>query len=129
MSRTVTRRTGTVRSAAMQRGPTTRETLPWTADHGARLREARRRRGETQTDAAARFGVTQPSYSRWELGQSSPSVEQFDALAGFLGMTPDEFDRLLQGTIDPLDAVRAELAELQREVAELRARLGRTDDR
>lgn len=123
------RRAVPVRSAAMTSGPATRETLPWKAEHGIRLREARQRRGETQAEVAARFGVTQPSYSRWELGQTSPSGQHLDELSRFMGMEPDDFARLLQGTADPLDAVRAQLAELQREVAELRAQLGRTRDR
>ena len=83
---------------------------------------------EPQTEAAARVGITQPAYSRWELGQSSPSEQHLDALAGFFGMAPDDLDWLLQGNADPLEAVRAELAELQREVAELRARLGEPPD-
>lgn len=112
----------------MTRSTTTRSTLPWSDALAARLREARRRRDETQTEAAARFGITQPSYSRWELGQSSPSEQHLDALASFLGMAPDDLDRLLGREADgddPLEAVRAELAALQREVAELRAHLGR----
>ena len=42
-------------------------------DVGAALREARRRAGQSQAEAAARVGVTQSTISKWELGATVPS--------------------------------------------------------
>lgn len=58
---------------------------------GAVMRHMREQKGISQTDAASRLGVTQPSYSRLESGRAVLSVAQLSRACGFLGVSPSEF--------------------------------------
>lgn len=42
----------------------------WTPE---RIRELRKRRGLTQTEAATKFGVSRRSWAAWESGEQTPS--------------------------------------------------------
>ncbi len=90
---------------------------------GELLRRERTRRGERQVDAAARFGISQASYHRWESGENRPSDEQFATVGNFLGLHVDDVWKLVHHGEEPtsLDATRQEVAELKRDVADLRA--------
>jgi transcriptional regulator with XRE-family HTH domain len=52
----------------------------------AQIREARRRRGWSQQDLAARSGVGQSALSLLETGRREPLIHTLDALAGALGL-------------------------------------------
>jgi transcriptional regulator with XRE-family HTH domain len=55
------------------------------SDPGKLLREARRRRGVSQTRLAIRAGTTQSAISRLESGRVSPTVETLRELLHLLG--------------------------------------------
>lgn len=50
----------------------------------ARLREHRRCSGLSQQEAAARVGVTQGTWSRWESGKHAPKAEHLGPLSELL---------------------------------------------
>lgn len=54
-----------------------------------RLREARKQRGISQTEVAERLGVARQTVSRWECGESDPTLENLRGLADVYGMTVD----------------------------------------
>jgi transcriptional regulator with XRE-family HTH domain len=66
-----------------------RERLIWQA-WGKRLREARTRAALSQLALAAAIGVTQPTISKWELGDQCPDEAAKIALAETLDQTLDE---------------------------------------
>jgi transcriptional regulator with XRE-family HTH domain len=70
--------------------PTLRSTDPeplWREVLGRRLRELRRRRGETLTETAERAGISPQYLSEIERGLKDPSSEVLAAVAGALGAT------------------------------------------
>lgn len=92
-----------------------------TNELGRRLREERHRRNEPEADAAVFFGISQASYHRWESGQHEPKPARYNELARYLGMTVADVNALLRGeTTTTLDELRATVADLQRDVIELR---------
>lgn len=52
-----------------------------------RIRERRKAKGWTQDDAARRIGVSQPTWSTWEVGTSQPSGDNVKRLRDVLGLT------------------------------------------
>jgi transcriptional regulator with XRE-family HTH domain len=52
---------------------------------GSAVRVARRRAGVSQSELAARTGMSQPSIARLEKGQVSPTVITLDRIARALG--------------------------------------------
>ncbi|MEO1065356.1 MAG: helix-turn-helix transcriptional regulator [Actinomycetota bacterium] len=93
---------------------------------GELLRRERRRRGETQAQAAARFGIAQPSYHRWESGENRPDDEKFTQIGGYLGISAEEVLRVVHQTELPtsLEQVRDDVRALQRDVDDLKEALG-----
>lgn len=69
-------------------------------DPAAALREARRRAGLTQRQAAAAAGVTQPTLARVESGRRQPTVP---ALQRLLAGTGHRADLVLAALPDPHD--------------------------
>jgi len=59
----------------------------WREVLGQRLRELRRRRGETLTQTAERAGISPQYLSELERGLKDPSSEVLAAVAGALGAT------------------------------------------
>jgi ribosome-binding protein aMBF1 (putative translation factor) len=59
----------------------------WRVLVGDRLRDERRRRGETQADVAARAGISVQYLSELERGRKEPSSEVLAATAGALDLT------------------------------------------
>ncbi len=59
----------------------------WREVLGQRLRELRRRRGETLTETAERAGISPQYLSEVERGLKDPSSEVLAAVAGALGAT------------------------------------------
>lgn len=55
-----------------------------------RLRARREAAGLTQTDAAARVGVTLRTWQRWEAGETRGALGHLPAMAKALGTTPEE---------------------------------------
>jgi len=92
---------------------------------GEALRRERQRRSELQRDAASRFGVSQPSYHRWESGESVPADESRQAVAEYLGMTIQEVWELIYDTAPPisLESVQQDVAEIRRELADLKRKI------
>lgn len=97
---------------------------------GEALRRERQRRGELQRDAAERFGVSQPSYHRWEAGDSAPADESRHAIAEYLGITVQEVWELLHhhtaadhptptGMVEQL---QRDVEGLRREIVDLKAK-------
>ena len=97
---------------------------------GEALRRERQRRSEKQRDTARRFGVSQPSYHRWESGASVPADEQRQAIANFLGVTVQELWEMIHRSASPttLDGLQAEVAELKRDIADLRDTLAQVTE-
>ena len=54
-----------------------------------RLREARIESSFSQRDMAARFGITDRSYRRWEAGDAEPSIDAMVELADLFGVSLD----------------------------------------
>lgn len=52
------------------------------------------RRGILQGEAAALFGVSQQTFSRWMRGQAVPSAEHLPAIADFLDVPLEQVERL-----------------------------------
>jgi len=50
------------------------------------IRNARRRKGWTQTDLAVQLGVSMRTVSRWEAGASTPRFKERERLAALLGI-------------------------------------------
>ncbi len=57
---------------------------------GARLQRLRAERGLSQSQIAARLGVSKPTVWAWEHGKARPLGERIGALAQALGVTPAE---------------------------------------
>lgn len=53
---------------------------------GPEIRDARRRKGWTQGDLAARLGVSMRTVSRWESGASAPRFKERERLTELLGI-------------------------------------------
>jgi transcriptional regulator with XRE-family HTH domain len=90
-----------------------------------RLRERRRELGIGTAEAAAICGVSQGAYSRYENGRA-PNEEALAAIATFLGISRAEVVLLRSGEDEAAAdhaSLRADLAELRREVARLSARI------
>ena len=49
----------------------------------SRLKDVRKAAGLNQTKLATRLGVTQPTISSWENGESSPDMDDIVALCKF----------------------------------------------
>lgn len=52
-----------------------------------RIRERRKAKGWTQDEAARQVGVSQPTWSTWEIGTSQPSDDNIGRLRDVLGLT------------------------------------------
>ena len=81
--------------------PSHRTTDPeplWREVLGQRLRELRRRRGETLTETGERAGISPQYLSEIERGLKDPSSEVLAAVAGALGATL--IDLTTQVTVD-----------------------------
>lgn len=90
------------------------------------LRRERKRRKETQRDAALRFGVSQPSYFQWEDGKAAPKDEHRRAIADYLGVSVGDIHEMLhEGSATSHTEVLARLAALERDVEDLRSQLAR----
>lgn len=99
-----------------------------TTELGERLRRERRRRQETQAQAAEYFGVRQPSYYRWEAGETVPDPDRLGLIAEYLGCEIQEVWSMLHDGPIPtsLEGVRTEVRELRRnyeDFAEARAEI------
>lgn len=57
---------------------------------GERLHRLRKLRGFTQSELAARLGVSKPTVWAWEQGRARPIEERLDAIAEALGVTSAE---------------------------------------
>jgi transcriptional regulator with XRE-family HTH domain len=58
-------------------------------DVGARIREARRRRGLQQRELASRANLDQPALSKYESGVHPPSIRRLWGIARALGLPVD----------------------------------------
>jgi transcriptional regulator with XRE-family HTH domain len=86
---------------------------------GELIRRERTRRGDTKQDTAARFGISQASYFRWESGEDRPDDDTFAAIGRYLGRKVDEVWELAHGgdaRPDTMEAMRLEIAALWRMV-------------
>jgi transcriptional regulator with XRE-family HTH domain len=86
---------------------------------GELIRRERTRRGDTKQETAARFGISQASYFRWESGEDRPDDDTFAAIGRYLGRPVDEVWELAHGgdaRPDTMEAIRLEIAALWRMV-------------
>lgn len=102
---------------------------------GAWLRWKRRQRTQTQAEAAAHFGVSQATYSRWEIGEHQPASARYGAVAEYLesdvaavwaastrGLdAPTGSPDTIEQVVGQIDLV---ITELGRHVDQLRALIG-----
>lgn len=56
---------------------------------GEKLTQARKAAGLTQADVAAKLNVSRQAVSRWESGDTTPSVDKLKALAKLYGVSLD----------------------------------------
>lgn len=80
---------------------------------GRRLEQARKARGLTLAQVADSLGVSKPTVWAWEKGKARPVDERFPAIAGVLGLAPDELLELQRpaGISELLDSSREQIAE------------------
>lgn len=57
--------------------------------HGQELKRRREAAGLSQLEAAARVGVSQPTWSKWESGTHAPRGKRVDAIDAVLGANPE----------------------------------------
>lgn len=58
-------------------------------DLGKEITSKRKEKGLTQSEVAARFGISVQAVSKWERGLSKPSGEKYSELVDFLGLNVD----------------------------------------
>ena len=89
---------------------------------GSAIRAARFARGLTQSDLAARLGVTRATIASYETGRRKISAETLIQIARLCGMPLGFFDPTEQAAASqPDDAVRSDLAALPPEQPALQA--------
>lgn len=112
----------TVRTINRQAGAIMIRPVAVPSAFGERLRRERLRRKLSQREAAARFGVSQPSYYRWESGQIEPATRYRRDIADWLGITLDELFELIGTTGAPMTHAELEerVRDLERDSAEYR---------
>jgi len=54
-----------------------------------RIKEARKAAGFSQSEVAARLGITQPTVSGWESGEYSPDLKEIIALCELFSISPN----------------------------------------
>ena len=84
------------------------------------LTVARKHRKLTQKQLAEALGVSDRTYSKWETGETEPSIELICRLAEFYGCTPA--DLFKEETTQGASPIRAEMEALTPVQAKLRAR-------
>src|SRR5215468_4200466 len=77
-------RSGTAESGAAE------DSLEWSAEHGAALRQLRIRRGMLQQELATAVGQPRTVVSNWETGVRAPSPARRAAIAATLNVEPHE---------------------------------------
>lgn len=89
---------------------------------GERLRRERKRRHETQAEAAARFGVNQSSYHRWEDGTNRPDGTQFPEIGKYIGASLAEIHQMVFESAEPssLALLQEQIEQLRRDIEDLR---------
>lgn len=60
-------------------------------DYGAYIKERRLSKGLSQEEVASRLGISQQTYSRYELGTREPGLDFIKAVAEVLKFKPGEF--------------------------------------
>ena len=67
---------------------------------GPALKAAREKRGLTQVEAGALFGVTSAAWNRWEAGVADPQPDReiYRMLRDFLELSPSKFNELMLET-------------------------------
>ncbi len=60
-------------------------------DYGAYIKERRLSKGLSQGEVASRLGISQQTYSRYELGSREPGLDFIKAVAVVLDFKPGEF--------------------------------------
>lgn len=60
-------------------------------DYGAYVRERRLEKGYSQEEVAQMLGISQQTYSRYELGTREPGLDFVKAVAKALGFPPGDF--------------------------------------
>ncbi|MBQ6296149.1 MAG: helix-turn-helix transcriptional regulator [Selenomonadaceae bacterium] len=92
----------------------------------ARLRQARKAAGLTQAQLAEKTGITQSGYTRYERGINDPSISTLKKLSEILNVSLDWLigTRYCGEPREDLEELRrAEIAELQKDIDKLQARL------
>lgn len=79
------------------------EQTSYSAILGVVLASLRKERSMEQGEMADKMGLSQASYSRLESGKSSFSVDQMFQAASALGISTEELNNRLNGTIEQLD--------------------------
>jgi transcriptional regulator with XRE-family HTH domain len=79
------------------------EQTSYSAILGVVLASLRKEQFIEQGEMAGRMGLSQASYSRLESGKSSFSVDQMFQAASALGISAEELNNRLNGTIEQLD--------------------------
>ena len=83
---------------------------------GSRIQRLRYQRGLSQTEVAARMGVSNPAVSAWEQDKARPSASRLIALAEILGIRSDELLAGRQGS-DGLSDIVARCRQMMADAA------------
>lgn len=86
---------------------------------GPLIGDQARRRRLSQAEAAAYFGVTQQTFSRWCTGQSRPADEHRTRLAHWLGLSLRDYDALWIGASRGQVDTQRRLDALERKIDDL----------
>lgn len=76
-----------------------------------RIKELREKNGILQKELADMMGVNYVSVSKWENGKASPSEENLQKLAEYLGCEPEEILSGLENKKEPQNSVELTAAE------------------
>jgi transcriptional regulator with XRE-family HTH domain len=87
---------------------------------GTQLRKLRDQQKKTTRDMAAEIGVSQSTYTDWELDKSSPSLKNYFKIAEAFEITPVKLMSYLAGnTLNVLPDQKIEIAVLTEKVETL----------
>jgi transcriptional regulator with XRE-family HTH domain len=88
---------------------------------GARIRQARMTRAESEADCAAALGVPRATLTAWEIGRRQPGIAELERILAHYGMVWDDLLDLGIGPLGELQMAQAQRAQFEALPAELRA--------
>lgn len=85
---------------------------------GSSLLTVRTTRGETQAEVARLFGITQPSYHRWEAGTNNPDARHFADIAKYLQVDVGQVWTLVHSPVEQTETLADQVGALEAAIDE-----------